>query len=128
MAHLVHSCAHDPSSAMLQSSSPPDTPAIAPPLSPFGAHRGVPRAHSAFIPTRTHAIAESGLTSTESAPAMALASLGSLDGDGPGADSPKKAGRLQHLKMRVAVSQHTSAVLMLPIACPAVHYVIGKLL
>ncbi len=31
---------------------------------------------------------------------------GLLDGDSQGADSPKKAGRLQHLKMRVAVRLH----------------------
>ena len=29
------------------------------------------------------------------------------DGDNQGVDSPKKAGRLQHLKMRVAVSAFT---------------------
>ena len=58
-------------------------------------------------------MAESGLLSAESAPSTGLA-LGGLrianllDGDSLGADSPKKAGRLQHLKMRVAVSgSHT---------------------
>lgn len=35
---------------------------------------------------------------------LALRVPGALDGDSQGADSPKKAGRLQHLKMRVAVS------------------------
>ena len=46
--------------------------------------------------------------SVESAPALAqgiaLQLPSSLDGDVQAADSPKKAGRLQHLKMRVAVS------------------------
>jgi len=49
--------------------------------------------------------------SAESAPptGLALGSLGIpglLDGDSQGADSPKKAGRLLHLKMRVAVRLH----------------------
>lgn len=44
--------------------------------------------------------------SVESAPAMAQGADVRVfgDGDNQGADSPKKAGRLQHLKMRVAVS------------------------
>ena len=48
--------------------------------------------------------------SVESAPAMAqgVDMRVSGDGDSQGSDSPKKAGRLQHLKMRVAVSSFTS--------------------
>lgn len=96
----------------LQSSSPSESRAPASraaPPSPFGVHKAVPRAHSAFVPTRTRALAESNLLSAESAPptGLALGSMGIpglLDGDSQGADSPKKAGRLQHLKMRVAVS------------------------
>ncbi len=38
---------------------------------------------------------------------------GLLDGDSQGADSPKKAGRLQHLKMRVAVSSHQHVIIPL---------------
>lgn len=98
----------------LQSSSPSESRAPAgrvTPPSPFGVHKAVPRAHSAFVPTRTRALAESNLLSAESAPptGLALGSLGIpglLDGDSQGADSPKKAGRLQHLKMRVAVRLH----------------------
>lgn len=86
------------------------------PPSPFGAHRGVPRAHSAFVPTRPYAT--SSLMSVESAPAMAqgVDMRVSGDGDSQGSDSPKKAGRLQHLKMRVAVSSFTS-----PASPPPLH-------
>ena len=47
--------------------------------------------------------------SVESAPAVAqgVDMRVSEDGDNQGVDSPKKAGRLQHLKMRVAVSAFT---------------------
>lgn len=99
--HLSISCT-------LQSSSASGTPARVAPPSPFGARRGVPRAHSAFVPTRSYAPSDSSLMSAESAPAMAqgvdLRGSGAPgDGDVQGTESPKKAGRLQHLKMRVAV-------------------------
>lgn len=91
---------------MLQTSSASESPARIAPPSPFEAHRGVPRAHSAFVPTRPYANSDSGLMSVESAPAVAqgVDMRVSEDGDNQGVDSPKKAGRLQHLKMRVAVS------------------------
>ncbi|KAL0049660.1 hypothetical protein WJX82_007087 [Trebouxia sp. C0006] len=101
------------SSSESSSPSEPRAPASrAAPQSPFGVHKAVPRAHSAFVPTRTRTLAESNLLSAESAPptGLALGSMGIpglLDGDSQGADSPKKAGRLQHLKMRVAEARKT---------------------
>ncbi|KAA6427443.1 MAG: hypothetical protein FRX49_02106 [Trebouxia sp. A1-2] len=103
------------SGSSTESSSPSESQAPASraaPPSPFGVHKAVPRAHSAFVPTRTRALAESSLLSAESAPptGLAVGSLGIpglLDGDNQGPDSPKKAGRLQHLKMRVAEARKT---------------------
>ncbi|KAL0024777.1 hypothetical protein WJX79_006104 [Trebouxia sp. C0005] len=78
------------SGSSTESSSPSESQAPASraaPPSPFGVHKAVPRAHR-----------------------LAVGSLGIpglLDGDNQGPDSPKKAGRLQHLKMRVAEARKT---------------------
>ncbi|KAL3145388.1 hypothetical protein ABBQ38_001638 [Trebouxia sp. C0009 RCD-2024] len=100
------------SSGSSQSSSASGTPARVAPPSPFGAQRGLPRAHSAFVPSRSYAPSDSSLVSAESAPAMAhgvdlRGSSAPGDGDAQGTESPKKAGRLQHLKMRVAEARKT---------------------
>ena len=95
----------------LQSTTPEAFPSQMLP-SPFGIAHQIPRAHSAYVPSRTHVFADSSLLTAESAPqnlkirALGLGA-GLIEDDQAGA-SPNKAGRLQHLKMRVAVSQHAA--------------------
>ena len=95
---------HNKRYAHTQDSSPDTTPyQVA--ASPFGASHQMPRAHSAFVPTRAHIFNDSSLLTAESAPQglLPLALGVGLDGADQAEASPKKAGRLQHLKMRVAV-------------------------
>ena len=73
----------------------------------------MPRAHSAYVPTRAPVFAEANLLTAESAPQnLKIRALGlgaGLVEDDQAEASPNKAGRLQHLKMRVAVSQYTAS-------------------
>ena len=90
--------------ACVQDSSPDATPYQVP-ASPFGVPHQMPRAHSAFVSTRAHIFNDSSLLTAESAPQglLPLALGVGLEGADQAEASPKKAGRLQHLKMRVAV-------------------------
>lgn len=83
----------------MQSSSP-DAAAYQMPASPFSTSHYMPRAHSAYVPSRAHAFSDAGLVTAESAP-QGLQPL--IDADEQAGATPKKAGRLQLLKLRVAV-------------------------